>query len=219
MSRAPVSPTLLRHAVALGTSLVGATLVLGSVVVLNRFSEAPEKKAVREGTAIQVQRTPKPKPKQETRKPKPKPKSKPRTPPPPSLATLSSGIGNLAIDLPGFDMDDVGGAAGDLLGVNSDVAHTSDTVDDPPEVMATGGDLTYPAAARQKGIEGFVVIGVLVGANGSVQNVRVLESQPPGTFDRYATEFVQSWRFQPGRYKGDPVSTWVEQKVAFTLGS
>lgn len=213
------SSRIARHGVAAFTSIVGATFVLGSVVILNQFSEAPEKTDVKEGTAIQVQQAQKPKPKQKVNKPKPKPKSKPRSPPPPSLAALSSGIGNFAIDLPGFDMNDVGGSAGDLLGGSSDVTHTSDTVDDPPKVVATGGDLAYPPSARQKGIEGFVVIGVLVSANGTVESIRVLESQPAGTFDQYATDFVKRWQFQPGRYKGESVSTWVEQKVAFSLGS
>ena len=206
------------HGIALAMSLVGASFVLGTVVILNQFSEAPKQKDVQEGTAIQVQAAPKPKPKKKVEKPRPKPKSKPRTPPPPSLAALTSGVGNFSIDLPGFDMNDVGGAAGDLLGGNDDVTHTSDTVDDPP-VPTAQGDLRYPPQLRQRGVQGYVLISMLVGANGAVQDVRVIESQPADTFDVYATEFVRSWRFQPGRYKGEAVSTWVEQKVTFSLGS
>lgn len=198
--------------------LVGSAFVLGSVVVLNQFSEAPKKKDVTVGTAIEVTKTPKPKPKQEVKKPKPKPRDTPKSPPPPSLAALSSGIGNFAVDLPGFDMTDVGGEAGDLLGGDSEVTHTSDTVDDPP-VPVQQGELPYPPRLRQQGVEGYVVVGALVSDSGAVESVRVVESQPEGAFDDVALNFVRSWRFQPARYKGEPVQIWVEQKVTFRLGT
>lgn len=207
-----------RHGTALGVMLVGSAFVLGTVVVLNQFSEAPKKREVTEGTAIQVTKTPKPKPKQQVRKPKPKPRNTPKAPPPPSLAALSSGFGNFAIDLPGFNMDDVGGQAGDLLGGDGEVTHTSDTVDDPP-VPSRQVPPEYPAALRNKGITGYVLLGMLVNEQGNVEQVNIIESQPPGAFDSAAEQTVRQWQFQPGRYKGEPVRTWVEQKMRFELGS
>lgn len=210
--------SLTQHGLALTIMVVGSAFVLGSVVVLNQFSEAPEKKKVTQGTAIQVTKTPKPKPKQEVKKPKPKPKSRPKSPPPPSLAALASGFGNFSVALPGFDMDDVGGQAGDLLGGASEVTHTSDSVDDPP-VPTTTGELSYPAKLRNQGVEGYVVVGALVTATGSVGRVSVVESQPAGVFDDVAMNFVRGWQFQPARYKGETVQTWVEQRVTFKLGT
>lgn len=218
MSKTPTTRRVARHAFGAAASLLGSSVVLGSVVLLNQFSEAPKKKKVTEGTAIQVQQAPKPKPKQKVKKPKPKPRSTPKAPPPPSLAALSSGIGNFAIDLPGFDMADVGGSAGDLLGGDSEVTHTSDTVDDPPKPTYQG-DLSYPAKLRQQGVEGYVVVGALVTPSGSVDRVSVVESSPPGAFDQYALDFVRGWRFQPAQYKGEAVQIWVEQKVTFKLGT
>lgn len=208
----------LRHSAAALFSLVGSAMVLGSAVLLNQLSDGLEKKDVTEATAIQVQKTSKPKPKTKVKKPKPKPRRTPQAPPPPSLATLSSGIGNLAIDLPAFDMNDVDASAGDLLGGNSEVTHTSDTVDDPPHPTFQG-ELNYPSKLRQQGIEGYVVVGALVTADGDVERVSVVESSPAGSFDQYAMDFVRGWHFQPAQYRGEPVQIWVEQKVTFKLST
>ncbi len=218
MRRRSTTDRIARHSVAVAVMLAGSAFVLGSVVLLNQLSEAPEKRDVRVGTAIQVTKTPKPKPKKQVQKPKPKPQSAPKSPPPPSLAALATGVGNFAIDLPGFNMDDVGGRAGDLLGADSEVTHTSDTVDDAP-VPVQQGALQYPPKLRQKGVEGYVVVGALVTASGSVDRVNIVESQPPGIFDDVALAFVRGWQFRPARYKGEPVRIWVEQKVTFRLGT
>ena len=47
--------------------------------------------------------------------------------------------------------------------------------------------------------------------------LRVLESEPPGTFDRAALDAVNSWRFEPATYEGLPVAVRVRQVVRFEL--
>lgn len=59
-----------------------------------------------------------------------------------------------------------------------------------------GGDgPVYPAEAKAKGIEGYVVVTYDVTAEGSVVNARVTEAEPPGVFDAAAVKAVTSWRF------------------------
>ena len=209
---------LIRHAVAAVVMPIGAAAVLGAVVVMNEYSEPPEKREVTEGTAIEVKKAPPPKPKKKVNKPKPKPRTVDRAPPPPSLAALTGGLGGIAVEIPGLFMDDVGGAAKDLLVCNTDVVHTSDTVDDAP-TPARQEAIQFPANLRKRGQEGYVLLSMLIDKTGNIERVKVLESKPPGVFDQAAIEGVQQWSFNPGQYKGEPVKTWVRQKISFKLRS
>lgn len=54
----------------------------------------------------------------------------------------------------------------------------------------------YPAQAQRRRLEGLVEVEFTVAENGSVSDVRVLRSEPPGVFDREAVGAMQRWRFQ-----------------------
>jgi len=113
-------------------------------------------------------------------------------------------------------MEDIGANAGDLLGGDQDVVHTGDTVDKKP-TPTSQPPAEYPSGARKRGIEGYVLLSVLVDKNGNVSEARVLESKPPGEFDDYALSAIRSWNFQPGYYKGEPTSVRIEQKIDYKL--
>lgn len=194
--------------------VVGAPFALGSVVVMNELSIAPPKPDIIGSTQIEVA-APTPKPKPKVTRPKPKPKPKPTAPPPPSIAALTSGNAAIAIDLPGLAFEDLGGA-GDFLGGGEDVVHTSDTVDTPPEAVSqTPPD--YPRRARDQGIEGRVVLSVLINETGAMERVKVIEATPPGVFEDAARDAIRSWSFSPGSYQGKPVKVWVNQPISFRL--
>ena len=93
---------------------------------------------------------------------------------------------------------------------------TEDSVDSAP-VLTTRTRAPYPSRARSKGIEGYVTISMLVGADGRVSDVRVLEAQPMGVFDEAALGTVKGWQFSPATYEGRPVSIRVTQTVRFEL--
>jgi TonB family protein len=58
---------------------------------------------------------------------------------------------------------------------------------------------TYPIGARRNGYHhGRVLLGYDVAADGSVQNVRVLEAFPVQVYTRTAVNAVQRWRYAPG---------------------
>ena len=73
----------------------------------------------------------------------------------------------------------------------------------------------YPEWAREKGVEGTVMVQALVGKDGLVKDVRVVTSVP--MLDDYAVAAVKRWRFKPARAKGEPVAVWVGVPVKFSL--
>ncbi len=75
---------------------------------------------------------------------------------------------------------------------------------------ATGGAVPlsriapiYPLSARRRGIEGEVTVEFDIGADGSVENIRVVRSDPPGMFDSYVINAVQKWRYRPRMVNGE----------------
>lgn len=62
----------------------------------------------------------------------------------------------------------------------------------------------YPAAQKDKGIDGCVVVSFVVDAEGRPDKVAVVDSQPRGAFDSATLKAFKRWRFQqpprPGRY-------------------
>jgi periplasmic protein TonB len=74
----------------------------------------------------------------------------------------------------------------------------------------------YTEEARQRGIEGQVVLEVVVRSDGSVGNVRVLRGLGAG-LDQRAADAVRQWRFSPARRQGAPVDVMVEVEVEFRI--
>ena len=66
------------------------------------------------------------------------------------------------------------------------------------------------------GIEGDVVMEIVVRRDGSVSNVRVLQGLGHG-LDQRAIEAVRQWRFAPARRRGAPVDVLVEVAMEFKL--
>jgi len=71
----------------------------------------------------------------------------------------------------------------------------------------------YPEEARQQRIQGAVVLKALVGADGSVQELKVISGDP--LLVQAATEAVRQWRFQPHRSKGQ--STGFETRITINF--
>ena len=71
----------------------------------------------------------------------------------------------------------------------------------PPTLMR-GDALTYPEFARAQGLQGSVVVGYDVAADGRVLNARIVSAMPEGVFEQAALDAVRGWRFRPGRRKG-----------------
>lgn len=93
-----------------------------------------------------------------------------------------------------------------------------DKVDQPP-VLIWSTMPEYPEAARRKGIEGVVVLRIVVNKEGSVErDVTVVQSI--SMLDRAAIEAVRRWRFSPGHNDdGSRVRVELEVPLRFELRS
>ena len=205
-----------RLAWATASMLVGTVMVMGTVVLINLFSSSLEETSAQAKNQIALERK-KPPPEQQVQKPKPKPKPKrTRRAPPNPLTGLDTSLSGVDMGLPGFSANDLGGLEGDLLGGESGIVMTDDTVDQPPRATFQA-PMTYPPRARAKGTEGYVVFSLLVGITGEIEQVRIVESYPEGVFDEAATQGINQWRFEPAMYQGQPVRSWARQRIRFDL--
>lgn len=140
-----------------------------------------------------------------------KPKAKPKNVAP----DISSLLAGNNFGIKAFQVD-LGALSESLLGDMSNVSMTEDTVDIAP-VASYRPPLQYPSSARSSGVSGFVNLSLLVSKEGKVAQVKVLDSEPAGTFEAAAIAAVKTWKFNPAVYKGESVSIWVKQKISFSL--
>ncbi len=73
----------------------------------------------------------------------------------------------------------------------------------------------YPAIARKAGVEGIVVVKVLIGTNGNVEKTEILKSIP--TLDEAALEAAKQCRFKPGKQRDKYVKVWMSIPFKFQL--
>jgi protein TonB len=101
----------------------------------------------------------------------------------------------------------VGGQVGGVVELPNDAV--------PPRLMPGNAVPPYPADARAARKTGVVILKVVVFADGTVGNVRVVDGQEP--FVTAAVQTVKSWRYQPARYKGQPIAVYREVRIPFEL--
>lgn len=58
---------------------------------------------------------------------------------------------------------------------------------------------------------------MLVNKEGLPKNLSIHSATPAGVFDEAALKAAKRWRFQPGKYKGQAVDTWVLLPFVFEL--
>jgi TonB family protein len=74
----------------------------------------------------------------------------------------------------------------------------------------------YTEKARHQGIEGTVVLTIVVDATGNVTDVKVVQALDPG-LDDSAARTVRTWKFQPATRGGKPVAVGIRVEVSFGL--
>lgn len=85
----------------------------------------------------------------------------------------------------------------------------------PPRPAGDNSIPAYPAEMRKKGVEGLVVLRVLVDADGQVADIRVVAGKEP--FLSAAIEVVRSWRYEPAKVDGKPTPVHRIIRVPFKL--
>ncbi len=74
----------------------------------------------------------------------------------------------------------------------------------------------YTEDARRQGVEGEIVLEIVVRRDGSVGDIRLVDGLGHGLNER-ATAAVRQWRFSPAQRRGAPVDVLVEVAVEFRL--
>ena len=78
-------------------------------------------------------------------------------------------------------------------------------------------EITYPARALRAGVEGWVEIGFTVNPDGSVDNVKVLNANPPRTFEQAAIKALGRMRYQPVIQGGQAIAVYVRFRLVFRI--
>ena len=90
-----------------------------------------------------------------------------------------------------------------------------------PEPVAWGlltqnVDPVYPDAAKASGQRGSVVLQVLIGRDGTVQDAKFLQGSL--VFAKVAIDGVKLWKFKPYSMNGRPVSVQTSLTITFRPG-
>jgi TonB family protein len=75
---------------------------------------------------------------------------------------------------------------------------------------------TYDEKARKKKINGVVVLAMIVTAEGTVRDVKIIKSLDKG-LDKQAIAAVSTWKFEPATKGGKPVAVHLPVEVDFRL--
>lgn len=77
-------------------------------------------------------------------------------------------------------------------------------------------EVVYPEEELEEGVEGTVVIGFTVGADGNVSQIRIKASVSPG-IDREAIRIFRFLQWEPGVKMGNPVTTETDYSIKFDI--
>lgn len=86
---------------------------------------------------------------------------------------------------------------------------------EPPVPLPSNPLPDYPAQAKAEGRTGLVVLKVVIGVDGRVQSAEVLRGDEP--FASAALQAVRQWRYQPARYKEQPIRVYRIIQIPFKL--
>ena len=133
----------------------------------------------------------------ETQKRKPPKKEKPEQPPPPPIISAQTS--------PLQQGDAMAGIAPEIATVDASslVGGGGSDRDIVPLVRI---EPDYPANARERGIEGWVVVKFTVSKIGSVEDAAVVSAHPGRIFDRSALRAVRKWRYNPRIENGKAIA-------------
>ena len=94
----------------------------------------------------------------------------------------------------------------------------------PPGVMPpkslnshrlTGRD--YPIIARRLGMQGGATYQYLIIEDGTVGDIRILESTGTKMLDDVGLGVIRRWRFEPAKQGGKPIKVWITAYLFWSL--
>jgi len=123
-------------------------------------------------------------------------------------------------ELPPVSTDGRGGTVDITIGPPTIVRPTSQSaaLSDGESALLVSVSPRYPPRALARGLEGWVLLELDIGAQGSVEAVRIVEAEPPGVFDRAATEAASRFKFRPRVVAGEAMPVrGVLHRIVFEL--
>ena len=87
----------------------------------------------------------------------------------------------------------------------------------PPDVVSRTVRPGYPTLARQMKVQGSVILQALIGRDGQIQDLRVVDGPP--ILAAAAQEAVRQWRFKPHFQGAQAVETQAKITVNFTIST
>ena len=136
---------------------------------------------------------------------------KPKRPPQPEVEideTKPPPMQNIDIDIPDFALptDFKGAFLGDVSNLGSGTSQLIPLVKIAPRC---------PPEAAINGIDGSVVLNLLVNEKGKVVNVKLVSAKPARIFNKEASRAVRRWQFKPKTIDGVAVSQTGQLTVEF----
>jgi TonB family protein len=84
-----------------------------------------------------------------------------------------------------------------------------------PGHKISGKDIEFPQSAKEKRIQGTVMLDMIITKTGSVTDLQVVSG--PRELRQAAVDGVKTWRFQPFTLNGTPVDARVSRNVTFSM--
>lgn len=81
--------------------------------------------------------------------------------------------------------------------------------------LITSPEPLYPIAAKQRSLEGVVVLDAFVDAKGNVGEVKVISG--PMLLQQAAVDALRRWKYQPARLDGQPTGVHTQVSVSFKI--
>ena len=88
---------------------------------------------------------------------------------------------------------------------------------DEPPMLVRYVPPSYPALARQAGIEGTVLLRVVVGTDGKVENASVIQSDVTPAMEKAAIAAARQFLFKPAKQRTVPVRASMAVPIRFKL--
>jgi protein TonB len=87
----------------------------------------------------------------------------------------------------------------------------------PPAILSQEQP-KFPRAAERMRVSGVVNLQVLVGVDGRVEEVRIVNVSRSGVgFESASEEAVRKWRYRPATKDGVKVRMWLPVRIPFTI--
>jgi protein TonB len=157
-----------------------------------------------------IRKLDKPPPPKELVAPKEPPKEAPKEADPSEdkgIAVFGDGQGDPA----GLEGGQAGGVAGGIVG--GAIALPEDGI--APVPAKSNLIPEYPQEARAAGKTGTVILKIVILADGSVAQVTVMRGDEP--FASSAVKAVKQWKYEPAKYKGQPITVYRIIQIPFKL--